>query len=247
MELWDKDYLDLEGPAHITFDRDRLGSFQFVSHRAISQILSWLQGASRLDRLAERTPTLRTAMVVARCQRTLIMAIVGLGAGAVGAAQVPGRVSRTAHPPLVAADSVRNVLVLAGRAVVASVLATGSDSAPVCVSFAEGRERYRATEAERRMLSDGRVAVLDATDCPETYASMFTLVDSLGRPIERRPPGYVDPRYVELMLPVQWSMYSVIVDVRVQHGMSTDTYQCLRRRTATNQPFSCRAIRHAVS
>jgi hypothetical protein len=29
MELWDKEYLDLEGPAHITFDRDRLGSFQF--------------------------------------------------------------------------------------------------------------------------------------------------------------------------------------------------------------------------
>lgn len=29
MELWDRDYLDLEVPAHITFARDRLGSFQF--------------------------------------------------------------------------------------------------------------------------------------------------------------------------------------------------------------------------
>jgi len=29
MELWDTTYIDLEGPAHITFDRDRLGSFQF--------------------------------------------------------------------------------------------------------------------------------------------------------------------------------------------------------------------------
>ena len=29
MELWDREYLDLEGPAHITFDSDRLGSFQF--------------------------------------------------------------------------------------------------------------------------------------------------------------------------------------------------------------------------
>lgn len=29
MELWDRDYLDLEVPAHITFGRDRLGSFQF--------------------------------------------------------------------------------------------------------------------------------------------------------------------------------------------------------------------------
>ncbi|HEY7396444.1 MAG TPA: hypothetical protein VH559_16425 [Gemmatimonadaceae bacterium] len=33
MELWDKDYLELEGPAHITFDRDRLGSFQFGAVR----------------------------------------------------------------------------------------------------------------------------------------------------------------------------------------------------------------------
>lgn len=29
MELWDRAYLDLEGPAHITFDGDRLGSFRF--------------------------------------------------------------------------------------------------------------------------------------------------------------------------------------------------------------------------
>jgi hypothetical protein len=29
MELWDRSYLDLEGPAHITFDRGRLGRFQF--------------------------------------------------------------------------------------------------------------------------------------------------------------------------------------------------------------------------
>ena len=29
MELWDSDYLDLEGMAHITFAKDRLGSFQF--------------------------------------------------------------------------------------------------------------------------------------------------------------------------------------------------------------------------
>ena len=29
MPLWDRDYLDLERPAHFTFGRDRLGSFQF--------------------------------------------------------------------------------------------------------------------------------------------------------------------------------------------------------------------------
>jgi hypothetical protein len=29
MELWDRDFLDLEGPAQISFDADRLGSFRF--------------------------------------------------------------------------------------------------------------------------------------------------------------------------------------------------------------------------
>lgn len=174
-----------------------------------------------------------------------LIIVIGMFAS-VATAQEPRRPSHV-DPPLIAADSVRNMLVLAGRAVVASIMATVSDSAPVCVSFAEGRERYRATATEHRMLSDGRVAVLDRTDCPETYANMIAYVDSLGRPLQRRPPGYVDPRYVELVLPVQWSMFTVIVEVEVSQGTSSDTYQCLRNRTATNQAFSCRVIRHAVS
>ena len=33
MELWDRDYLDLEVPAHLTFASDRSGSFQFGAVR----------------------------------------------------------------------------------------------------------------------------------------------------------------------------------------------------------------------
>lgn len=29
MQLWDREYLDLEVPAHLTFEDDRLGAFQF--------------------------------------------------------------------------------------------------------------------------------------------------------------------------------------------------------------------------
>ncbi len=42
MEIWDRDYLDLDVPAHITFEKDRLGSFQFgavrgwIDYRVIS-------------------------------------------------------------------------------------------------------------------------------------------------------------------------------------------------------------------
>jgi|BarGraNGADG00212_1021973.scaffolds.fasta_scaffold114202_1 hypothetical protein len=50
MELWDRDYLDLEGEAHITFDRDRLGSFQFGAVRGgIDYRLSHDQAATRVE------------------------------------------------------------------------------------------------------------------------------------------------------------------------------------------------------
>jgi hypothetical protein len=34
MEMWAQDYVDLEGPGHITFERGRRGSFQFGAVRA---------------------------------------------------------------------------------------------------------------------------------------------------------------------------------------------------------------------
>jgi hypothetical protein len=50
MELWDRDYLDLEVPAHITFDRDRLGSFQFGAVRGwIDYRLTEIGDVMRVD------------------------------------------------------------------------------------------------------------------------------------------------------------------------------------------------------
>ena len=50
MELWDRDYLDLEGLAHITFDNDRLGSFQFGAVRGWIDYRVSTDGASlRVD------------------------------------------------------------------------------------------------------------------------------------------------------------------------------------------------------
>ena len=34
MEMWPQDYVDLEGPGHITFKKDGLGSFHFGAVRA---------------------------------------------------------------------------------------------------------------------------------------------------------------------------------------------------------------------
>lgn len=50
MELWDRDYLDLEVPAHITFEDDRLGSFQFGAVRGwIDYRLASIEGKPRIE------------------------------------------------------------------------------------------------------------------------------------------------------------------------------------------------------
>lgn len=46
MELWERDYLDLEVPAHITFEKDRLGSFQFGAVRGWIDYRVTADGAS---------------------------------------------------------------------------------------------------------------------------------------------------------------------------------------------------------
>ncbi len=50
MELWDRDYLDLEGPAHIKFDKDRLGSFHFGAVRGWTDYrIADVGGAPRVE------------------------------------------------------------------------------------------------------------------------------------------------------------------------------------------------------
>ena len=50
MELWDADYLDLEVAAHITFDKNRLGSFQFGAVRGwIDYRISSDEGSPRVE------------------------------------------------------------------------------------------------------------------------------------------------------------------------------------------------------
>jgi hypothetical protein len=162
-------------------------------------------------------------------------------------AQVQRTPSRPPDLPLAIDDSTRAMLVSAGRVVLATILETVRDTAPVCVSFADGSKRYRVSPAERAALSDRRRAVVDRTECPETYAGMIALVDSLGRPMHVQPPGYVDPRYVELVLPITWSMFSVIAQVRVTQGTEIDRYECRRSRTASDHPFACRVVERSVS
>jgi hypothetical protein len=145
-------------------------------------------------------------------------------------------------PPLRVADSVRTTLLIAGREVLARNLAATRDTSPVCVSFANGKESYRLEPADLRVLADDRHRYVPQTACPPTYDTMAFLVDSHGRPVNRRPPNYVDPHELELVLPVALVASSPSVRVRIRQGTATDIYECLVHRDQGAISVSCRVI-----
>jgi len=50
MELWDKDFIDLEVPGYITFQKDGLGHFQFGAVQGeIDHRLEKINGPERLE------------------------------------------------------------------------------------------------------------------------------------------------------------------------------------------------------
>jgi hypothetical protein len=178
-------------------------------------------------------------MYLRRTGSVTCFAITTIGMIAIG--QVPHAAAMHPDPPAMLADSVRTTLVLAGQAAIARTLSAVHDTAANCVSFANGNERFRVAEAELALLSDGHHNVVPRTDCPRTYAGMVvsnTPADSSLTP----PADYVNPRYVELLLPIRWSTYTAIAQIRVTQGLSGTVWECYRSRTPTTRPIACRPL-----
>ena len=137
----------------------------------------------------------------------------------------------TAEDPLpTLANSVRMSLVAAGRQVLVGNLAGVRDTAPVCVTFIDGNRTYRASPFQLRELNDGRRRVVARTACPRTYVSMIAGRDADGRSYDSIPAGYVDPRYLELVIPDGKAQEREVIEVRVLQGTQTDIYSCRVRR-----------------
>lgn len=145
-------------------------------------------------------------------------------------------------PPLVAADSLRAAYLVAGRAVVDSALASRRDTAPACVSFVAGRIHYRAEPADLQRLVEPHRRYIARTQCPHTYTSMIGKVDSLGRPVDRAPRGYVDPHHLEITVPGRWTNDRLDIEVSVAQGTRIDKYLCLTRFRAGVPVVSCRHV-----
>jgi hypothetical protein len=98
-----------------------------------------------------------------------------------------------------------------------------------------------------RLTSPGQKAVAEGPDCPPTYASMFAMVDSNDRIIERGPPGWVDPHHVSVSLIVPWSLEVVLVESAVSKGMGGIRYRCGVRRDGSDWRTACRILYARVS
>ena len=88
---------------------------------------------------------------------------------------------------------------------------------PFCVSFADTAHEGPVPGPE---LSRLRVSVhlIPASACPPTYTSMILQVDSLGRPLNPRPQGYIDPYYLRIWEPVRVTDRLLAVRIEATQG-----------------------------
>lgn len=112
----------------------------------------------------------------------------------------------------------------------------------LCVSFRrEGVEAPADVATLRRLEAPGR-RVVAKRDCPETYASMIVQRDSLGRLVDGRPPGSVDPYYLSVRRVEPWSRVLVLVDAAVGQGLGGRNYRCGTRRANSVWSATCTLI-----
>lgn len=75
-------------------------------------------------------------------------------------------------------------------------------------------------------LERARTRVFAPSSCPPTYASMYTLVDSLGRPKQLRPPGALDPQIVVISDWRPWTRNAYVFTLAIHEGMSGKQARC---------------------
>ena len=173
--------------------------------------------------------------------------VVGLAACRASAA--PGAISGPVveDPPFSIADSIRALYLVAGRAVVDSALVAAPDTAPVCVSFVRAKTHYRPEIADLRRLAEARRRYIPRTHCPQAYTSMIARVDSRGHVVDRAPRGYVDPHYLQLVVPGLWTNDRLDIEVAVGQGTRIDKYLCFTRFTAGRPVAACRHVSTSMS
>ncbi len=112
----------------------------------------------------------------------------------------------------------------------------------VCVQALRASETPELHAAQLRRMSSLTLKAVDANECPRTYASMQVVLDSLGRPVDPRPPGWVDPHRVHVRTANPWSGDAVLIEADVRRGMGGSTWHCGAERVGNEWRAMCRNV-----
>ncbi|MDH3456069.1 MAG: hypothetical protein OER90_04440 [Gemmatimonadota bacterium] len=148
-----------------------------------------------------------------------ILVVVTLGAP--GCAAVAGQ---GVEAGLTASDMEQQLM----AAAVDTIAAMMSASAVICVTLLGGPDG--PVEPTRGFLDrlSARQEAVPSNECPETYQSMVTPVDSLGRPKVRVPPaGYVDPYQLAVGRPQFEAVGYAWIHARQVQGTHGQDHLCM--------------------
>jgi hypothetical protein len=99
-------------------------------------------------------------------------------------------------------------------------------TAGVCISLLSSQERTELPDTALVAALSRVRPVMAANVCPRTYTSMLVVVDSLGRPTDPPPPGYVDPTALTFGRPQFDAKDHAYIYVRQEQGTSGRDYLC---------------------
>lgn len=131
-------------------------------------------------------------------------------------------------------------------AAVDSIAARWPDSTALCLGVLGGPAGPELPSDDLLHALRTRQQPVSIAGCPRTYASMITHVDSLGRVVDLRPPGYVDPYALTVGRP-QFARDSYgWVHARELQGTAGRAYLCTVQYYRAQARAFCETVRQWI-
>lgn len=119
------------------------------------------------------------------------------------------------------------------------VNASGADApSAICVALRSRIAPIVPDVARLAAVSAAGVRARTIPECPRTYASMFQVVDSTGRPVVA-PSGYVDPLHIVVTDVAAWNANYVFIRITIAHGSAEQLYVCGFERAVDSWAGDC--------
>jgi hypothetical protein len=117
------------------------------------------------------------------------------------------------------------------------------DSTALCLTMMGGPEGPRPPSRALLGSLQSRRLVVAQADCPVTYESMITPIDSQGRPNRpERPTGYVDPYQLSVARPQFEGVGYAWVHIRQLQGTRGRAFLCTTQSLSGRVWANCRSV-----